>query len=279
MTQQTARQKTVWIVGAVAHRALHDRCRSSWILSLSFKTPSDLTNQSFLPTHWTWANYQHRLQDQPLHQRAAQLDRHRDHLHGDQRGVRHLRRVRHRPARVSRQAADPVGRAGDRRLPGGVAGQPAVQPVAQHRSVRHLAGRDHPAGVVLAAAVDLRAVRLLPGDPLGDGAGRSGRRRHRLAGLPQGPRPAGRRPASSPPPSWRSSPDGTTSSSGSPSPPPSGPRTVPAAMAFFTGASQFQSPITAIAAAAVVVTVPVIIMVLIFQRRIVAGLTNGAVKG
>jgi multiple sugar transport system permease protein len=56
-------------------------------------------------------------------------------------------------------------------------------------------------------------------------------------------------------------------------------RPVPAALAFFTGASQFQSPITAIAAAAVVVTVPVVLIVLIFQRRIVAGLTNGAVKG
>src|SRR5919205_306309 len=56
-------------------------------------------------------------------------------------------------------------------------------------------------------------------------------------------------------------------------------RPVPAALAFFTGASNFQSPITAIAAASVVVTVPVIIMVLVFQRRIVAGLTNGAVKG
>jgi multiple sugar transport system permease protein len=56
-------------------------------------------------------------------------------------------------------------------------------------------------------------------------------------------------------------------------------RPVPAALAFFTGASNFQSPITAIAAASVVVTIPVIIMVLVFQRRIVAGLTNGAVKG
>ena len=56
-------------------------------------------------------------------------------------------------------------------------------------------------------------------------------------------------------------------------------RTVPAALAFFTGASQFEQPIGAIAAAAVVVTVPIIIMVLIFQRRIVAGLTAGAVKG
>ncbi len=56
-------------------------------------------------------------------------------------------------------------------------------------------------------------------------------------------------------------------------------RPVPAALAFFTGASNFQSPITAIAAAAVVVTIPVILIVLAFQKRIVSGLTNGAVKG
>ena len=56
-------------------------------------------------------------------------------------------------------------------------------------------------------------------------------------------------------------------------------RTVPAALAFFTGASQYQSPVTAIAAASVVVTIPVIVLVLLFQRRIVAGLTAGAVKG
>ena len=56
-------------------------------------------------------------------------------------------------------------------------------------------------------------------------------------------------------------------------------RTVPAALAFFTGASQFEQPIGAVAAASVVVTIPIIIMVLIFQRRIVAGLTAGAVKG
>jgi multiple sugar transport system permease protein len=56
-------------------------------------------------------------------------------------------------------------------------------------------------------------------------------------------------------------------------------RTVPAALAFFTGESQFTQPIGAISAAAVVVTIPIIIMVLLFQRRIVAGLTAGAVKG
>jgi len=56
-------------------------------------------------------------------------------------------------------------------------------------------------------------------------------------------------------------------------------RTVPAALSFFTGASQFESPITAIMAASVVVTIPIVILVLAFQRRIVAGLTTGAVKG
>jgi multiple sugar transport system permease protein len=56
-------------------------------------------------------------------------------------------------------------------------------------------------------------------------------------------------------------------------------RTVPAALAFFSGASQFQDPAAPIAAAAVVVTVPVVALVLAFQRRIVSGLTSGAVKG
>jgi multiple sugar transport system permease protein len=56
-------------------------------------------------------------------------------------------------------------------------------------------------------------------------------------------------------------------------------RTVPAALAFFTGESQFTAPTGNIAAAAVIVTVPIIIFVLFFQRRIVAGLTAGAVKG
>lgn len=56
-------------------------------------------------------------------------------------------------------------------------------------------------------------------------------------------------------------------------------RPVPAALAFFTGASQFQQPTAAISAAAVVVTIPVVVLVLLFQRKIVAGLTAGAVKG
>jgi len=56
-------------------------------------------------------------------------------------------------------------------------------------------------------------------------------------------------------------------------------RTVPAALAFFTGESTFTEPTGSIAAAAILVTIPIIIFVLIFQRRIVSGLTAGAVKG
>ena len=56
-------------------------------------------------------------------------------------------------------------------------------------------------------------------------------------------------------------------------------QTVPAAISGFPGVSQFTVPYGDIAAAAVVVTVPVMILVLLFQRRIVSGLTAGAVKG
>ena len=55
--------------------------------------------------------------------------------------------------------------------------------------------------------------------------------------------------------------------------------TAPVAISNFTGSSQFEEPTGSIAAAAVVITIPIIIFVLIFQRRIVAGLTSGAVKG
>ena len=55
--------------------------------------------------------------------------------------------------------------------------------------------------------------------------------------------------------------------------------TAPVAIANFTGSSQFEEPTGSIAAGAMVITIPIIIFVLIFQRRIVAGLTSGAVKG
>jgi multiple sugar transport system permease protein len=56
-------------------------------------------------------------------------------------------------------------------------------------------------------------------------------------------------------------------------------RTVPAAIAFFTGSTEFEQPLGTISAASVVISIPLIILVLLFQKRIVAGLTAGAVKG
>ncbi len=56
-------------------------------------------------------------------------------------------------------------------------------------------------------------------------------------------------------------------------------RTVPAAIAFFTGSTQFEDPIGTISAASVIISIPLVLMVLLFQKRIVAGLTAGAVKG
>ncbi|MTI17089.1 carbohydrate ABC transporter permease [Rhodobacteraceae bacterium RKSG542] len=56
-------------------------------------------------------------------------------------------------------------------------------------------------------------------------------------------------------------------------------RTVPVAIALLSGASEFELPWGRIMAASVTVTVPIVVLVLIFQRKIVAGLTAGAVKG
>jgi multiple sugar transport system permease protein len=56
-------------------------------------------------------------------------------------------------------------------------------------------------------------------------------------------------------------------------------RPVSAAIAFFTGSRQFEVPLGTISAATVAITVPLIFLVVIFQKRIVAGLTAGAVKG
>lgn len=56
-------------------------------------------------------------------------------------------------------------------------------------------------------------------------------------------------------------------------------RTVPPAIALMSGASAYELPWGHIMAASVVVTVPLIALVMVFQRRIVAGLTAGAVKG
>jgi multiple sugar transport system permease protein len=56
-------------------------------------------------------------------------------------------------------------------------------------------------------------------------------------------------------------------------------RTVPVAISQFTGSSEFEIPLGTQSAASVVISIPLIVLVLLFQKRIVAGLTAGAVKG
>ncbi|NLQ17101.1 carbohydrate ABC transporter permease [Marinomonas sp. M1K-6] len=56
-------------------------------------------------------------------------------------------------------------------------------------------------------------------------------------------------------------------------------RTVPLAIAMLSGSSQYETPWGLIMAASVLVTIPLVILVLIFQRKIVSGLTAGGVKG
>ncbi len=56
-------------------------------------------------------------------------------------------------------------------------------------------------------------------------------------------------------------------------------RPIPAALSFFVGNDPFNRPASLLAAGAVVSTIPIVLIVLLFQRKIVAGLTSGAVKG
>jgi multiple sugar transport system permease protein len=55
--------------------------------------------------------------------------------------------------------------------------------------------------------------------------------------------------------------------------------TVPVSVANFTGSQRFEIPLGTISAASVVITIPLVLAVIIFQKRIVAGMTAGAVKG
>jgi trehalose/maltose transport system permease protein len=56
-------------------------------------------------------------------------------------------------------------------------------------------------------------------------------------------------------------------------------RTVPVAIALLSGSSQFEIPWGNIMAASVIVTIPLVVLVLVFQRKIISGLTAGGVKG
>src|SRR3712207_6075013 len=51
------REKTWWIIGGILI-VLYCLFPIAWIISLSLKAPADVSNRSFLPTEWSWSNYQ-----------------------------------------------------------------------------------------------------------------------------------------------------------------------------------------------------------------------------
>lgn len=56
-------------------------------------------------------------------------------------------------------------------------------------------------------------------------------------------------------------------------------RTIPVAIGLISGNSRYEFPFGPVMAASIIVTAPLLVLVMIFQRHIVAGLTAGAVKG
>jgi multiple sugar transport system permease protein len=277
MTQQSTRTKTMWIIGAIVI-VLYTIVPIVWILSLSFKTPTDITNKKFWPTHWTWSNYS------TVFKTSLFTSALRNSI-----GIVALATLV--SVVFATFAAYGIARLA---FPGkrlilsialAIAAFPVVSLVSPLFNLwRNIHLFDTWLGVMiplisfslpLAIYVLAAFFREIPWEmeQAAQVDGATSWQAFRKVIVPLATPGiftaailvffAG----------WNDFVFGISLTSTDRS------RTVPAALAFFTGASQFQSPITAIAAAAVVVTVPIIIMVLIFQRRIVAGLTNGAVKG
>ena len=163
-----------------------------WIISLSFKSVAETTvgSPQFLPEDWTIQNYKDIIDNPDFTRALLQLVRHRADLTVlavifATFAAYAIARLEFRGKRLVLSLALAIAMFPVVALVG-----PLFDMWRAHRPVQHLAGADHPVHVVHAAAGDLDAVGVLPGDPLGDGAGRPGRRRHVVAGLPQGDRPA-----------------------------------------------------------------------------------------
>jgi multiple sugar transport system permease protein len=277
MTHQTTRQKTLWVIGAIVI-VLYTVVPIVWILSLSFKAPSDVTNKKFWPTHWTWSNYS-TVFNTSLFTSALR----------NSIGIVAIATLV--SVVLATFAAYGIARL---EFPGkrlilsialAIAAFPVVSLVSPLFNLwRGLHLFDTWPGLIiplvsfilpLAIYVLAAFFREIPWEmeQAAQVDGATSWQAFRKVIVPLATPGiftaailvffAG----------WNDFVFGISLTSSDRS------RTVPAALAFFTGASQFQSPITAIAAAAVVVTIPIIILVLVFQRRIVAGLTNGAVKG
>jgi multiple sugar transport system permease protein len=267
--ERTAKERVLWAVGlaAVIFYAL---IPVAWIVSLSLKPSSQLTDGKFFPRSTTLENYRAIFEDSQFPSALR-----------NSIGIALISTVL--AVTLAMFAAYAIVRLdfpGRKLVLAGalaIAMFPPVSvigPLFNMWRTLHLfdtwAGPDHPLHDLHAALAiwTLSAFfREIPGTST---EGRPGRRRHPVSGLPQGDRTAGRSGHVTSAIlvfifAWNDFLFATSLTSTNKA------RTVPAAIAFFTGSSQFEEPTGSIAAASVVVTVPIIIMVLIFQRRIVPG--------
>ena len=277
MNEQSARQKTIWIVGAVVI-LVYTLIPVAWILSLSLKPPTELSNASFFPTHWSLTNYRTvfktNLFTSALRNSICIV------LISTASSVVLATFAAYGIARL-----DFPGKRFILSVALAIAAFPVVSLVSplftMWRAIHlfdtwpgviiPLVSFSLPLSIWTLAAFFREIPWEMEQAAQGDGA--TNWQAFRKVIVPLAAPGVFTAAILAFFAGWNDFVFGVALTSTSHA------RTVPAALAFFTGASVFQSPITAIAAAAVVVTVPVVLIVLLFQRRIVAGLTNGAVKG
>ena len=278
MTEPTSRDRILWALGTVVV-LFYALIPVVWIASLSFKTPETIGDQKFFPSEWTWDNYSAVFSEGLGFNRALV----------NSIGIAMITTLLALTfAAMAAYAITRLDFPGKTLILAGalaVSMFPAISIVGGlfnvwrvDRPLRHLAGLDPALPVVLVAASRSTPVGVLQRDTLGPRESRADGRRHGRAGVPAGDpaaRDAGRvhRGILVFIAAWNDFLFANVLTSTDAA------RTAPVALSFFRGASQFQDPSGAIAAGAVVVTIPILIMVLIFQRRIVSGLTAGAVKG
>jgi multiple sugar transport system permease protein len=239
MTEQTSRQKVLWAIGILLV-LFYALIPVIWILSLSFKDPTTIGDQSFLPTKWTWDNYN------SVFSGGVGFT----HALINSIGIAMITTLI--ALALAAMAAYAITRL---EFPG----KTAILAGALAISIYILSAffREIPWDLEKAAQMD----------------GASGMQAFRRVILPlamPGVFTAGILTFIG---AWNDFLFANVLTSTDAA------RTAPVALSFFRGASQFTDPSGAIAAGAVIVTIPILIMVLIFQRRIVSGLTAGAVKG
>jgi multiple sugar transport system permease protein len=254
-----------------------------WLVNISLKTGPDLSSANLVPPHPSLKKLHLDLSKLELHARAGQ-QRHREpHHHLHRRDRRVLRGLRARAPPDARQVHPARHRALDHHLPADRDRRPPVPALVKPARraaapLQHPDRPDHPLPDLRAAAVDLHLVsffREIPRDleeaALVDGA--TNFEAFRKVVVPLAAPGLATTAILTFIAAWNEFLLATTLTSSTTA------RTVPVAISQFTGSSEFEVPLGTQSAASVVISIPLIVLVLLFQRRIVAGLPAGAVKG